>query len=69
MDVAKLMSADEREVAAVALQSIPVAEETQIANEWQVLARQRLADITTGRVSTVSGRETMQMARDRSRFA
>lgn len=57
------LDADEREIAALALQQIDEAEQTEVDAAWDETIDRRLDELTSGRVEAVSGRETRAMGR------
>ncbi|UNX56224.1 addiction module protein [Georgenia sp. TF02-10] len=62
----KALDADEREIAAVALQQVDEAEQAEIDAAWDEAIDRRLDELVSGKVKPVSGRETIAIARARS---
>lgn len=58
-------SADEREIAALALQQMSDAEQAEVDAAWDEEIDQRIDEILTGKVELVDGEETRRMARAR----
>lgn len=56
-------SADEREIAALALQQMSDAEQAEVDAAWDEEIDQRIDEILTGKVELVDGEETRRMAR------
>lgn len=63
IEAGKSLSPDEREIAALALQSVDDAEQAEIDAAWEAEVQRRLDDLVSGRVKSVSGRETRAMGR------
>ncbi|MGO1539270.1 MAG: addiction module protein [Leucobacter sp.] len=59
----RTLSADEREIAALALQQIDDAEQAEVDTEWKEEIDRRVDEITSGSVALVDGDETRRMAR------
>ncbi|MFT4011619.1 MAG: addiction module protein [Nocardioidaceae bacterium] len=59
----KSLSADEREIAALALQRIGDAEQSEVDAAWDEEIDRRVDDILSGKVELVDGEETRRMAR------
>ncbi|WP_454294366.1 addiction module protein [Salana multivorans] len=59
----KSLSADEREIAALALQEISDPEQAEVDVAWDEEINRRVGDIVAGRVELVDGDETRRMAR------
>ncbi|MEA5117825.1 MAG: addiction module protein [Propionicimonas sp.] len=59
------LSADEREIAALALQHVDPAEQSDIDAAWDEEIERRVDDLVTGKVELVDGEETIAMARAR----
>lgn len=59
----KSLSADEREIAALALQQIGDAEQADVDAAWDEEVDRRVDEITSGKVGLVDGEETRRMAR------
>jgi len=57
------LSADEREIAALALQQIDAAEQAEVDAAWDEEIDRRVGDILSGKVELVDGEETRRMAR------
>ncbi len=62
----KELDADEREIAALALQQVDESEQAEIDAAWDETIQRRLDELLSGKVTTVSGRETIAIARARS---
>ncbi len=60
----KMLSADEREIAAIALQLVDVDEQAEIDVAWDEEIDCRIDDILSGKVELVDGEETRRMARE-----
>lgn len=58
------LSADEREIAALALQQISDVEQAEIDAAWDEEIDRRIDDIMTGKVELVDGEETQRMVRE-----
>ena len=61
----KSLSADEREIAALALQQIDDAEQAEVDMAWDDEIDSRVDDILSGKVELVDGEETQRMVRKR----
>jgi hypothetical protein len=59
----KALSADEREIAALALQQVDDAEQTEVDAAWGEEIDRRVDEILTGEVELVDGAETRRLAR------
>ncbi|WP_454300339.1 addiction module protein [Salana multivorans] len=59
----KSLSADEREIAALALQEISDPERAEVDAAWDEEIHRRVGDILVGKVELVDGEETRRMAR------
>lgn len=59
----RTLSADEREIAAFALQQISDTEQTEVDTAWDDEIDLRVEEILTGKVELVDGEETQRMAR------
>ncbi|MFV0426926.1 MAG: addiction module protein [Beutenbergiaceae bacterium] len=59
----KNLSADEREIAALALQQIDDAEQVEVDAAWDEEIDRRVDDILSGKVELVDGEETQRMVR------
>jgi len=57
------LSADEREIAALALQQIGAVEQTEVDAAWDEEIDRRVDEIISGKVQLVDGEETRRMAR------
>lgn len=66
IEAGKALDADEREVAALALQQVDEAEQVEIDAAWDEAIERRLDELVSGKVKPVSGRETIAIARSRS---
>lgn len=62
----KALDADEREIAALALQQVDAEEQAGINAAWDEAIERRLEELVSGAVEPVSGRETIAIARARS---
>lgn len=60
----KSLSADEREIAALALQQIDDAEQSEVDAAWDEEIDRRVDDILAGKVELVDGEETQRMVRE-----
>ena len=60
----KMLSADEREIAAIALQLVDVDEQAEIDAAWDEEIDCRIDEILSGKVELVDGEETRRMARE-----
>lgn len=58
------LTADEREIAAIALQQVSNAEQSGIDAAWDEEIDRRIDDIMSGQVELVDGEETRRMARE-----
>jgi len=63
IEAGKTLDADEREIAALALQHVDEAERAEIDAAWDEEIDRRIDEIVSGKVQLVSGRETLAMAR------
>lgn len=63
IEAGKAFDADEREIAALALQQVDDGEQTSIDAAWDEAIDRRLDELMNGKVEPVSGRETRAMAR------
>ena len=63
IDEGNALNADERELAALALQRVDPAEQAEVAVAWNAEIDRRLNEITQGEVQAVSGPETRAMGR------
>lgn len=59
----KNLSADEREIAALALQQIDDAEQVEVDAAWDEEIDRRIDDILSGKVELVDGEETQRIVR------
>ncbi len=66
IEAGKALDADEREIAALALQQVDEAEQAEIDTAWDETIDRRLDELVSGKVKPVSGRETIAIARARS---
>lgn len=66
IEAGKALDADEREIAALALQQVDEAEQAEIDAAWVETIDRRLDELVSGKVKPVSGRETIAIARARS---
>ncbi|GAB3252463.1 addiction module protein [Arthrobacter pigmenti] len=64
IEAGKTLDADEREIAALALQQVDETEHAGIDAAWDETIDRRLDELTSGTVAPVSGRETRAMGRD-----
>jgi hypothetical protein len=62
----KAFDADEREIAALALQQVDELDQAAIDGAWDQVIDRRLDELVSGQVESVSGRETIAIARARS---
>lgn len=62
----RALDADERELAAIALQQVDEAERAEIDAAWDETIARRIEELTSGDVTPVSGRETLATARARA---
>lgn len=58
------LTADEREIAAIALQQVSSAEQSEVDAAWDEEIDHRIDDILSGQVELVDGEETRRMARE-----
>ncbi|MCI1747514.1 MAG: addiction module protein [Acidipropionibacterium sp.] len=63
IEAGKALDADEREIAVLALQQVDDAEQAEIDAAWDETINRRLDDLVSGKVTPVSGRETLAMGR------
>ncbi len=66
IEAGKALDADEREIAALALQQVDETEKAAIDAAWDEAIDRRLDELVSGKVKPVSGRETIAIARARS---
>ena len=59
----KALDADEREIAALALQHVDESEQAEVDAAWDEEIDRRVDEILDGKVQLVSGRETHAMAK------
>lgn len=59
----KALDADEREIAALALQHVDESEQAEVNAAWDEEIDRRVDEIISGKVQLVSGRETHAMAK------
>lgn len=62
----RALDANEREIAALALQRVDEAEQAEVDAAWDETIDRRLNGHTSGEAEPVSGRETIAIARARS---
>lgn len=63
IEAAQSLDADEREIAALALQSVDEAERAETESAWEETIDRRLDELASGKVKAVSGRETRTLGR------
>lgn len=63
IETSRALDADEREIAALALQHVEESERREIDAEWTEVVDRRVDEILSGKVHVVSGRETQAMAK------
>lgn len=63
VEAGKSLDADEREIAAPALQHVDESEQAEIDAAWDETINRRLDELESGRLTAVSGRETRAMVR------
>ncbi len=66
IEAGKALNADEREIAALALQQVDETEQAEIDVAWDETIERRLDELISGKVQAASGRETFAIARARS---
>lgn len=66
IEAGKALDADEREIAALALQRVDETEQAEIDAAWDEAIERRLDELISGKVKAVSGRETIAIARARA---
>lgn len=66
IEAGKALDADEREIAALALQQVDASEQVEVDAAWDETIDRRLDELTSGKVQPVSGRETIAIARARA---
>ncbi|WP_166997851.1 addiction module protein [Paramicrobacterium fandaimingii] len=59
----KSLDADEREIAALALQQIDESEQSEVDDAWDRTIDERIDEILNGDVELVSGEESLAMGR------
>ena len=59
----RALAADEREVAALALQHVDESEQAEVDAAWEETVGRRLEELASGNVEAVSGLETRAMGR------
>ena len=59
----KALDADQREIAALALQHVDELEQAEVDAAWGEEVDRRVDEVLSGRVQLVSGRETQAMAK------
>ncbi|GAB2510832.1 addiction module protein [Paramicrobacterium agarici] len=57
------LDADEREIAALALQQVDQQEQAEVDAAWDETINRRIREILSGEVELVSGEETLAMGR------
>lgn len=62
----KAVDADEREIAARALHNVEASDQAAIDDAWDKVVGPRLDELVSGKVQSVSGPETIAIARARS---
>lgn len=62
----RALDADEREIAALALQQVDETKQAEVDAAWEETVSRRLDELKSGKVEAVSGRETIAIARARS---
>ncbi|MCL2089781.1 MAG: addiction module protein [Micrococcales bacterium] len=65
IEAGRALDADEREIAALALQHVDESEQAEIDAAWDEEVDHRVEEILTGKVALVDGEETLAMARAR----
>lgn len=63
IEAGKALDADEREIAALALQQVDETEQSEIDAAWDEVIARRLDELVSGKIKPVSGRETLAMGR------
>lgn len=66
IEAGRALDADEREIAAMALQQVDASEQEAVDAAWDEAIERRLDELVSGKVTPVSGRETLAIARARS---
>ncbi|MGB3910224.1 MAG: hypothetical protein WBL06_07110 [Pseudolysinimonas sp.] len=66
IEAGKTLDADEREIAALALQRMGESEQADIVAAWDEAIDRRHDELTSGTVQPVSGRQTIALARARA---
>lgn len=66
IDAGRHLDADERELAALALQSVGEEDQDEVDRAWAEEVERRIDEVIEGGVTLVSGRETLEKARSRS---
>ena len=66
IEAGKTLDADEREIAALALQHVDETEQADVDAAWDEVIERRLDELVSGKVKAVSGRETIAIARARA---
>lgn|GEM_PF-1932926 len=66
IEAGKALDADEREIAALALQQVDESEQAEVDSAWDEMIDRRLDELTSGKAQPVSGRETIAIARARA---
>lgn len=65
IEAGKALDADEREIAALALQHVDQSEQAEIDAAWGDEVDHRVEEILAGKVTLVDGEQTLAMARAR----
>lgn len=63
IEAGKALDADEREIAALALQHVDESEQAEIDAAWDEEIDRRVDEVLSGKVQLVSGQETLTMGR------
>ena len=63
IEAGKALDADEREIAAIALQQVDETDQVEVDAAWDEAIDRRLDELMSGKVEPVSGRETLAMGR------
>lgn len=66
IEAGKALDAQEREIAALALQQVNETEQAETDTDWDEAIDRRLDELMSGTVEPVSGRETIAIARAQS---
>jgi len=62
----RALDADEREIAALSLQQVDQERRAEVDAAWEATVHRRLDELISGQVESVSGRETIAIARARA---